>query len=333
MADWTRGGAGVALGLAAATIATAAARAEALDPGRAIAERFLAADTAAIWSEMTPGMRAALGSEAALAAVRADVGREFGAEAELLAEETRAEGPHATYTRTARWTGAETPLRIVVALDAEGKVGGFWIGPAPVAAESPHLGHATRAALRLPFEGAWHVHWGGRDIADNYHATVPAQRFATDFLVLRDGRSHAGDPAALASYHCWDRPILAPGDGRVVAAVDGLPDQAIGASDPGNPAGNHVILDFGTGEYGLLAHLRAGSVTVAEGDRVAAGAEIGRRGNSGNTTEPHLHFHLQSSPVLGEGLGMPAQFRDYRADGAPVERGEPRRGETVAPAG
>ena len=325
----------MALRLAAMT--AEAARAGTLQRGQTIADRFLAAETAAIWSEMTSEMRAALGSEATFAAVRADVGRDFGAEAELLAEDIRAEGPHATYTRTARWTRASTPLRIVVALDTDGKVGGFWIGPAPVAAESPYLGHATRAAPRLPFDGAWHVYRGGRDIADNDHAVVPAPRFATDFLVLRDGRSHAGDPAALASYHRWDRPILAPGDGRVVAAVDGLPDQATRPGDrrerprrsrrqPRHPRLRHQRIRPARASARRQRHGGAGR--PGRGRR-----RDRRRGNSGDTTEPHPRFHLRSSPVFGEGLGMPAQFRDDRADGMLVDRGEPRRGETVAPAG
>ena len=72
-------------------------------------------------------------------------------------------------------------------------------------------------------------------------------------------------------------------------------------------------------------------MAVAEGERVEAGQEIGRCGNSGNTSEPHLHFHLQTTPVLGEGEGLPAFFNAYMADGETVERGEPVRGQTVEP--
>jgi murein DD-endopeptidase MepM/ murein hydrolase activator NlpD len=93
-----------------------------------------------------------------------------------------------------------------------------------------------------------------------------------------------------------------------------------------------VILDLGGGEYALLGHLRRGSVRGKHGDRVDAGAEIGRCGNSGNTTEPHLHFHLQDSPHLGDGHGLPAFFVDYVAHGKAVKRGEPTRGQIVAPA-
>lgn len=146
---------------------------------------------------------------------------------------------------------------------------------------------------------------------------------------MRDGQRHSGDPSSLESYHCWGRSILAPAEGVVVRSVDDLPDQAIGASDPAKPAGNHIVIDFGNDEYGVLAHLRRGSVRVAEGDAVTAGQEIGLCGNSGNTSEPHLHFHMQTSPRLDQGEGLPMQFTNYRANDTLIDRGEPRKGEYI----
>ena len=81
----------------------------------------------------------------------------------------------------------------------------------------------------------------------------------------------------------------------------------------------------------MLAHLRQGSVAVGQGQQVAAGDTLGRCGNSGNTSEPHLHFHLQDSPVFGQGNGLPAFFNDYTADGKAVDRGEPVQGQVVSP--
>ena len=181
----------------------------------------------------------------------------------------------------------------------------------------------------IALNGENYVFWGGRTLEENYHAENPAQRFAYDFVVHKDGKSHSGDGARLTDYHCWDRTILAPADGTVVARVDGLPDQAIGETDAQRPAGNHVVLDLGEGEFVFLAHLRRGSVTVEAGERVRSGQQIGRCGNSGNTSEPHLHMHMQTTTELAAGEGLPAQFRNYRADGVLQERGEPVRGQTV----
>ena len=158
-----------------------------------------------------------------------------------------------------------------------------------------------------------------------------AQRFAIDFVIRRNGVTHSGDPSRLESYFCWDQLVLAPAEGTVVAVADELPDQAIGQTDAQNAAGNHVVLDLGKGEFAFLAHLKRGSVAMKVGDKVAPGQELGRCGNSGNTSEPHLHFHLQRTPVLHQGEGLPAFFEDYVADGKTVVRGEPAQGQVVSP--
>ena len=224
------------------------------------------------------------------------------------------------------------PIVMQWTIGAGGKVEGFFIrpaGPPKEPAASIHLDRDTRADLRLPFVGDWYVYWGGRTLERNYHAANPGQRFAYDFVRHRDGRSHRGDGSTLDEYYCWNESILAPADGRVVAVVDDLPDQAIGTTNTAAPAGNHVLLDLGNGEYALIAHLRRDSVRVGDGAQVAAGDMLGRCGNSGNTSEPHVHFHLQDSPAYGEGAGLPAFFNDYVADGKPVTHGEPQRGQTI----
>lgn len=298
--------------------------------GAVRARAFLAGDTATLWQAMTPEMRAALGSEAALAVFRETLPDQLGEEGPLIDESLSPSPLGDIYERRAVWSKAGK-LSLVVVTDAAGRVAGLRIAPAAEPAESRFLDHRIAARLSLPVEGEWTVFWGGRDLIDNYHAADRAQRFALDLVVSRDGATFAGDPARLESYFCWDRPVLSPATGRVVAAVDGLPDQPVGRMDPANPAGNHVVIDLGQGEYAFLAHLRQGSVAVAPGDAVAAGMQIGRCGNSGNSSEPHLHFHLQTTPELTTGEGLPAQFVNWIADGLPVERGEPRRGQVIAP--
>ena len=284
-----------------------------------MAGSFLRGDVHVVWAGMTPDMQAALASVDTLTAVRGDLLRAFGSEETILTE------------RTARWTGSPTLLQFVVAFAQDERIAGFFVRPQLDAPPSRHSDYKTKATLRLPIKGAWHVYWGGREIADNYHAVDLGQRFAIDLVVMRDRQPHSGNPTALESHYCWNQPILAPADGIVVHAVDSLPDQPIGSTDPGNPAGNHVVIDFGNEEYGFLAHMRQGSLRVSKGDRVKAGMQIGQCGNSGNTSEPHLHFHLQTSPQLDRGDGLPAQFVNYFSDGIRVERGEPTRGQTIQP--
>jgi hypothetical protein len=303
-----------------------------LAKGRAAAAAFFAGDTVAIWRQMTPEMQGAVGSEAALADLRAQLLREYGAEASPPREDVQDQGTFQTYRRIAPWTKSTKVLAFQFSFDPIGRIAGFHIRLAPVAAESRFLDYQTKAKLRLPFDGDWVVVWGGHEIETNYHAADRAQRFALDLLVLKDGATLAGDAAKLEHYYCWGRPILAPADGTVVTAIDGLRDEKIGEGNPKAPAGNHVVLDLGNSEYAFLAHLRKGSVTVKPGDAVRAGRELGRCGNSGNSTEPHLHFHLQTTPDLQDGEGLPVFFESYVADGKLVARGEPVQGQVISPA-
>lgn len=66
------------------------------------------------------------------------------------------------------------------------------------------------------------------------------------------------------------------------------------------------------------------------GDKVKRGDLVGRCGNSGNSSEPHLHYHLQNGPHFGQAEGLPAQFRNYVADGKKIERGELVKGQHIS---
>jgi murein DD-endopeptidase MepM/ murein hydrolase activator NlpD len=73
--------------------------------------------------------------------------------------------------------------------------------------------------------------------------------------------------------------------------------------------GNHLILDLGDGTYALYAHVRRGSLTVRAGDRVRAGRPVGQCGNSGNSTEPHVHFQLMDGDDPDTAAGIPFSWR------------------------
>ena len=151
--------------------------------------------------------------------------------------------------------------------------------------------------LSFPLEGGrYAVMHGGTATVLNYHRAVPAQTHATDIVALSDqGRRAQGlRPRTLDAYEIFDRAVIAPCDGIVSGMSDGAPDAPIGRVDPARPAGNHVLLSCVVGGAEvtlLLAHLRRGSVVVTHGDRVRRGARLGQVGNSGNSTEPHLHIH------------------------------------------
>lgn len=320
--------------LAAATLlpALAADDPAVLTQGRRLSALFLERKTAEIWPLLSAQMHAAFGNPATLTGFRTQVDRQLGEESRVVDEKTAKASGNDVYLRTSHWSKVSERVQMQWAFDPKGMVVGFFVRPERTrhaAAPTGHLDYRTRAALELPFRGEWLVYWGGRTLEQNYHIANRGQRFAYDMLVVQGNSSHRGEGKALEDYYCWDQPILAPAAGTVAFVVDGLPDQAIGARDPANPAGNHVVLDLGHGEHAFLGHLRRGSVRVRLGEKIAAGEEIGRCGNSGNTSEPHLHFHLQTTPRLGTGDGLPAFFNNYVADDRPVTRGEPVKGQRV----
>ena len=147
-----------------------------------------------------------------------------------------------------------------------------------------------------------------------------AQRYAIDWEQLDEqNRVFVGDVSDVNSYHIYGDEVLAVADATVAFAIDGYPNQIPGALpdsiDVADADGNHIILDLGKGLYALYAHLQPGSVAVQTGDRVTRGQVIARVGNSGNTSEPHLHLHVMDAPSGLVANGIPYVFDSYQITG------------------
>ncbi len=189
---------------------------------------------------------------------------------------------------------------------------------------SGNAGYVSKVRFRVPLDGPVTIGWGGNTTAENYHVIAPDQRWAYDILVKDEvGKTYRGDGKRVEDYLIYDRPVLAPAPGIVVKAVDGDPDMPIGELGGGrDPGGNHLRIAVAANEFLLLCHLKPGSLRVKTGDAVIPGQEVARVGNSGNTSEPHLHIHLEDD--WSEGL--PLYFHGYRSGGRLVARGMPRGG-------
>ena len=140
---------------------------------------------------------------------------------------------------------------------------------------------------------------------------VIAQRFAIDWVRLHDnGKTFEGDSLDNKNYLAYGSDALAVADGIVAETKDSIQQNVPGEMSRAVPitletvAGNHIVLDIGNGHYALYAHLQPGSLRVKLGDHVRRGQVLGLVGNSGNSTEPHLHFHIMDgpSPLGSEGL-------------------------------
>jgi murein DD-endopeptidase len=170
---------------------------------------------------------------------------------------------------------------------------------------SPPLRGDSWAALNGPANASGHR----RALIPTGGGAHISQRFAIDWVQLReDGQTFTGDRLDNKNYRAYGNEALAVADGTVVAFKDGIPENV----PPGRAVpitletvgGNHVILDIGGGHFAFYAHLQPGKIRVKMGDRVKRGQVVGLVGNSGNSTEPHLHFHIcdRNSPLASEGL-------------------------------
>lgn len=184
----------------------------------------------------------------------------------------------------------------------------------------------TALVLEPPLRGALYIAGDACcDSTRHVRATLPldgqlftSQRFAVDWEQLdEEGRIYVGDPKKVDSYHIYGKQVHAVASGKVVAVLDGLDDQTPGALPdklpPEQADGNHVVLDLGDGRYALFAHMRKGSVAVSAGQTVTAGQVLGLVGNSGNSSEPHLHFHVHDGPSPLASNGLPYLMRGFTA--------------------
>jgi hypothetical protein len=292
------------------------------DPARQYVDDFLKGDMQPLLDHASPELRQLMKDDQAMQKIRAGT---VGDHPQLADEQIAV-----TYKRLVKSANGQT-WAVTATVAPSGELAGFLIAPAGEA-PSTYLDYKTKADLRLPFDGNWTVFWGGRTVKENYHAAYPDQRFAYDIVMMNSGSTHSGDGSKCEDYYCYGHPIVSPSAGVVVEATDDLADNTPGKMDPAHPPGNHVILDLGNDEYLFLAHLQKGSVKVKPGDHVKPGDVLGLCGNTGNTSEPHLHVHLQTTPRYGDGKGLPLQFQNYLADGKPVDRGEPTKGLTISTA-
>lgn len=191
-----------------------------------------------------------------------------------------------------------------------------------------------QGALSLPLKGRLLVH-DGHDFyahhrrlntqhpaAQQFGLTQNFMRYSLDLNTTNQAfEPFKGEGARNEDWYAWGQPLYAAGDGTVVAAGDGEPDNIRGGQNFFNPGalaatpmkfyGNYVVIDHGHGEFSLLGHLQKGSVTVKAGDRVKRGQAVAKVGSSGSSNNPHVHFELRNGVDL-KCDGLPATFHDFK---------------------
>lgn len=199
--------------------------------------------------------------------------------------------------------------------------------------------------LSFPFRGTWRVENSPARRVPSHGTEAFGVSHAIDFVAVdernlsapRTWRTRVGveDPAGFLGF---GEPVLAPAPGVVVAVHDAEPDHearrstlrlaayALGQAGRARRgivglAGNHVAIALTpAGPFVLLAHLRQGSASVRIGQHVEVGEQVGECGNTGNSTEPHVHLQVSDSIEGVSARGVPVAFR--APDGRPWLPGE-----------
>jgi hypothetical protein len=311
--------------------------AQAKQRGEKIFELFNAGQTGALWATFTEGTRKNYGSEekftAAIKRLRENVGTESKMLNETVGPTMRSGGT--LYSRLSDFSKAPGQVISTIGLNEQGQADTFLVGPERVPYQGRFGGYKDVTQLKLPFSGEWFVDQGGRSVFLNAYFLSDEQRFALDFMLVKNGQIFSEDGTENPQYYCFGQPVLAPADGTAVMVQDGFQDNAPGRPSHDSPRGNMILISHGNSEFSLMDHLKQNSVKVKKGDKVKQGDAVAECGNSGPSAVPHIHYQLQSSGGLPLPDSLPAQFTDYYADGKLVASGEPERGQMVSntPAG
>jgi murein DD-endopeptidase MepM/ murein hydrolase activator NlpD len=231
--------------------------------------------------------------------------------------------------------GARDTLRVRVHGNVDGRVAEF-TGSIPIKSEF------AQNKYIFPLRGVWYAGYGA-SLHTGHRWAVP-EEFALDIAKIGEsGLSHKGDGTRFDDYYAYGADVLAAADGRVTSAANDQQEDPSAMQRPNETqeayfarlqkeqaerlakgltaiTGNYVMIDHGKNEYSLYAHLKPGSVRVHVGDQVKAGDMIGKLGSSGNSTEPHLHFHVCDKPDPLMCAGIPVNFSNITIQWADLPR-------------
>lgn len=296
--------------------------------GEKATQGFFAGKLASLHHQFSPEMKLAMNIEA-LYNFRSSILNAVGKEKQLLKENTCSFLGNHTYERLSLFEKSDETFALRWSFTDNNEISGVFFEKHTPVSESPFANYATKTDLRLPFDEEWLVFWGGKKIIENYHVIYPSQQFAYDFVIARNNRTYSGKGKKNEEFYCFGKQILAPAPGKVVQKLDGVADNKPGIMNPKQPFGNFVVIDHGNNEYSVFCHLKNQSIAVKTGQMVRFREVIGLCGNSGNSSEAHLHYHLQNNSDFSTALSLPAVFKSYYSNQKPVDSGVPVRGTMI----
>ncbi|NIJ46630.1 murein DD-endopeptidase MepM/ murein hydrolase activator NlpD [Wenyingzhuangia heitensis] len=217
---------------------------------------------------------------------------------------------------------------INISLNKNGKINGLFVKPFKES-NLPKL-ERNITEMILPFKEEWTVFWGGDTKDLNYHVESEAQKNAFDIVITdKNGKSFKTDGKTNEDYYAFGKELIAPCDAEVILSVDGIKDNIPGELNPIYIPGNTVILKTENNEFLFFAHFKQNSIVVKQGQKVKQGKLLGLCGNSGNSSEAHLHFHLQNIEDMNKATGAKSYFSEILVNEELKKDYSPIKGEKV----
>ena len=205
---------------------------------------------------------------------------------------------------------------IQIAVNNSSELMGYQITPYNEEDKSIPKPERNTSSMSLPFDGDWYVVWGGDTKELNYHVDFRPQKNAFDFVMLNGTeKSFKTNGEKNEDYYCFGQKLFAPCDGEVFLAVDGVRDNKPGVMNASFPMGNTVVIKTKNDEFVYLCHFKQHSVAVKQGQEIKKGDFLGLCGNSGNSSEAHLHFHIQNTGIDNVATGIKCYFDALTVNG------------------
>jgi murein DD-endopeptidase MepM/ murein hydrolase activator NlpD len=221
-------------------------------------------------------------------------------------------------------------FQVNISLDSQAKMNGLFFKPYTEASSTVPARNTTK--MSLPFKGEWFVVWGGDTKEQNYHVSYPPQKNAFDILIRdSNGKTFKTNGRANEDYYAFGKELFSPCDGEVVTVIEGVNDNIPGQMNKTDITGNTVVIKTKANEFVFLCHFQNGSIKVKTGQQIIRGQSLGLCGNSGNSSEAHLHLHLQNSENMLAGTGIKCFFDKATVNGEIKEDYSPVRGEKIRP--
>lgn len=191
------------------------------------------------------------------------------------------------------WVDEQQEKAINVLIDSNNCIQGLLLKPFLIFQESDKK--YTQNTYIMPVNDEWYVFWGGVNEFVNYHYAYETQRYAYDLVIMKNGTTYKDSEILNENYYAFNKEVIAPADGKVVSVINHLKDNIPGEMYELEPAGNLIIIEHKNNEYSMVAHLKNNSCIVQVGDTVKQGDVIALCGNSGNSSEAHIHFQVMDS--------------------------------------